>query len=617
MDQAYLMNILNLRYVKGSLKFKFTIIILATAFPLTALLVFQNFYSVTLLHDQVARSQQKVLSLYMNKIDMELDNLGSYIHGFLSSSLDLDFLEDSTPEDADYQLAKMRVANLFSNDIMLYHTAGGFFTYLSTQDELVYRYDNTRVCYEMKELPEIKATLQRPQCYPPGVWSIVLAGKRPILIRVVQTGNVYVGAWIDVKGLLSPDTGLMGYEEGEILFLDRDGRSYPESELIRKNRIRLESFSEPYAITGSPEKYLVVEEESQFGLFSLVALIPDRNILRQLPFIRGLNWGIIVIVLLILVFFYILQNRILLKPLFNLISAMDQLKDGDFSVRISMEKTSLEFNQLHETFNLMASRIKDLKIEVYEEKMELQKAELAFLRVQINPHFFLNSLNILYQLAEIGEKDLLQHMVMNLSKYFQFVFRSTSTVVLIEEELKHVETYLDIQKMRYPLRLSVSLERPVAIPQVSVPPLLLQTFIENSIMHGFLQDEDLEISINIREEGDDLSITIADTGCGFPETILKAFSDPKVSEGHDRYSHIGLENARRRLQLIYGERGCMKIRNRGKPEKGAIVHIRIPLSPAAFNADGARMLHLMNSNAVRVQDIVYTRVPGHPLHDKN
>ncbi len=104
---------------------------------------------------------------------------------------------------------------------------------------------------------------------------------------------------------------------------------------------------------------------------------------------------------------------------------------------------------VNHTFNGMMEQIQELRIHVYEEQLNKQKAELQHLQLQINPHFFMNSLNIIYNLALVKNYALIQEMAISLVQYFRYMFRSNLTFLPLKDELQHIRNYIRIQELRF------------------------------------------------------------------------------------------------------------------------------------------------------------------------
>jgi two-component system sensor histidine kinase YesM len=316
------------------------------------------------------------------------------------------------------------------------------------------------------------------------------------------------------------------------------------------------------------------------GNFSLIALIPDNIILEKLPYFQRVINFISVIFIFLLPICLLFLRKILILPLRRMLSAMKRIRDGDLEVRIKPYATSEEFNIVNETFNSMMEQIKELKINVYEEKINTQKAELQHLQLQIKPHFFLNSLNIIHVLASTKKYDLIQEMTLCLINYFRYMFRSNLTFVSIRDEVQHVQNYIRIQELRFSELLSFKIKVPDYLLETKVPSLIIHTFIENSIKYAVSMDEQVQLSVNIElldnKEGEAcFKIIIKDTGEGFKEEVIRELkAGNRIIDEHGE--HIGIWNVQRRLSLLYKGRAKLFIGN--SESGGALVEIVLPLN---------------------------------------
>ena len=149
--------------------------------------------------------------------------------------------------------------------------------------------------------------------------------------------------------------------------------------------------------------------------------------------------------------------------------------------------------------------------------------------------------------------------------------------MLFGDELEHIKKYLEIQKIRYRNGFDVTLDISEDVLFAIVPPLFVQTFVENAIKHTVNWDEEIRISLSahLMETTDGMKcveVIIEDSGEGFDAEILRKLqNDEDISEGEKR---IGMMNAIRRLKLSYGDRAAIRFYN--CVPHGAGVYIRIP-----------------------------------------
>lgn len=172
-------------------------------------------------------------------------------------------------------------------------------------------------------------------------------------------------------------------------------------------------------------------------------------------------------------------------------------------------------------------------------RVEKQEAELNYLKSQTNPHFLFNTLNNIYSLARI-KSDLAPESILRLSKILRFTLYETSgEYICVEQELKIISDYIELEKLRYDESLRVNFNYDVEDMKQALPPLLLMPLVENAFKHGVSETRnrpflDIHLSINKRK----LVFIVKNSTEVVTET-------PGVKE------NIGLGNLRRQLELLY------------------------------------------------------------------
>ncbi len=198
-----------------------------------------------------------------------------------------------------------------------------------------------------------------------------------------------------------------------------------------------------------------------------------------------------------------------------------------------------------------------------ERERELTEARLAALKMQLQPHFLFNALNMISSHVH-DEPEVAGAMLQHLSNFLRATLRaSAAQEVPLREEIEFVDSYLAIMKARFESRLRVDVSLPEELRETLVPHLLLQPLVENSIAHS-LRDhaKRAEISIAAQRDGDRLRVIIEDNGPG-----INGGSAPAGGG-------IGLSNTIARLQHLYGERQRLTLRNRD--EGGLRLTIELP-----------------------------------------
>ena len=169
------------------------------------------------------------------------------------------------------------------------------------------------------------------------------------------------------------------------------------------------------------------------------------------------------------------------------------------------------------------------------------KAELRALQAQINPHFLFNSFNTLYGTIS-RDNSAARRLVLNLADVFRYFLRSDRTFITLEEEIKIVKAYLEIESLRLGPKLTTKIHVPDDLLEAEIPVLSIQPLVENAVKHG-VAPRSIKgfVSLNIWSEGSHVTIRVVNTG--------KEFST--VSRNGDT-DGVGLANVRRRLLLCFG-----------------------------------------------------------------
>ncbi|HEX9965411.1 MAG TPA: histidine kinase [Allosphingosinicella sp.] len=200
-----------------------------------------------------------------------------------------------------------------------------------------------------------------------------------------------------------------------------------------------------------------------------------------------------------------------------------------------------------------------------------QTAQLTALRLQLNPHFLFNTLNAISSLIVTGRNRDGEAMLAKLCVFLRTALVADGrSEVTLGEELETLQTYLEIESIRFGNRLTVEFAAPDELLEHPVPNFILQPLVENAVKHGVAPtSRPVIVRVGARREGDDLILSVSDNG------------GPAGAAAGSRASGtgVGLDNTRRRLEVIYGARGRVETLAH---DDGFTVLLRVPLndSPA-------------------------------------
>jgi two-component sensor histidine kinase len=193
----------------------------------------------------------------------------------------------------------------------------------------------------------------------------------------------------------------------------------------------------------------------------------------------------------------------------------------------------------------------------------VSQAEFRALQAQINPHFLFNALNTLYGTIDRRSQDA-RRMVLNLADIFRYFLQGDRVTIQLSEELRIIQAYLEIEKLRLGDRLETELIVSESAQAAMIPILSIQPLVENAVKHGIAAKEGPgRVSLTAEKTDLGLRIRVEDTGVGFEE------SSKHSGEG----AGVGLENVRRRLSLCYGAAAALEIQSTGA---GSVVTFFIP-----------------------------------------
>lgn len=235
-----------------------------------------------------------------------------------------------------------------------------------------------------------------------------------------------------------------------------------------------------------------------------------------------------------------LQTMLMDEPVENF--SIQRIVLGSISQGVLIFMWSSLYFMYHGLEKSRIEEIKNLKWEASKNEIELNN-----LKAQLNPHFMFNSMNSIRALIDENPQRA-KTAVTKLST----ILRSTLMMgrkreITIREEMEVVRDYLDLESIRYEERLRVSYNIDEKLLEYSIPPLILQTAVENAIKHGISTlPKGGELNIKVSEMIDSISLTVTNSG--------------QLKSNNDIDTGIGLANSRQRLSLMYGENASLQLR---------------------------------------------------------
>ncbi len=533
-----------IRRIANSIVAKIFLLIFIMVFPINILLIAVTGSSMRTVENQTVYTSESTLNTFVIGLDRDMEVIDTFLLGMMDSGVNFWKLMQVKDENRE-KLARFNLNNEFGQQILLNGRIAGLFWYAEGK--------NILLNVKSTVLPE-KAKIE-DYLVKQGIdqidqgWHLIQAGDKEYLMHIIRQHGVYVGGLISVNEIIAEIEDVFEYENKQVCLTQ--GPLIPKSnqQIIISSKL----------------------ERSDDMICSVV--LSREEVLESLPVLQRINYYLAFLFLLSIPLLLLLFRKILLRPLWRINKALQRIEKEGMDYRMPEYKTSYEFTIINHAFNDMMSQIKQLKIKDYESKLEKNKMELKNLQLQINPHFLLNTFNIIYSLAQMRDYASVQKMVLCLTTYYRDGIRRSEEFRTIKKELDFVNNYIEIAKMRYPDCFEVIENVEKEAEEIQIPAMLIQVFVENAIQHNVRLGKLISIQIEVICQKKDVIIKILDDGDGIDGSILKDLNSGKavIKRGEE---HIGIWNCRKRLNMIYGEQANIYIRS--QKDHGTVVQIFLP-----------------------------------------
>ncbi|MCH5250771.1 MAG: sensor histidine kinase [Lachnospiraceae bacterium] len=321
------------------------------------------------------------------------------------------------------------------------------------------------------------------------------------------------------------------------------------------------------------EKRLVTVKTISYTGWKIVSVVPMSGFNVGMSDLRLVVILFVSLAMLMIIVLNQLVSARIAKPLQKLNESVKEWESGNMNPDIYMGG-SLEVEHLGRTLRSTVEQLQQLMNDIVVEQEEKRKSELDALQSQINPHFLYNTLDSIVWMIEGERYDDAVFMITQLASLFRISLSRGKTIISIEDEIKHAQNYMNIQKRRYKDSFSVKFCIEDAILGCCTVKLIIQPLLENAIYYGVEgMDGDGEIEIIGYRKENDVYIEVKDNGLGMPEEMVDALlteNDRVRKKG----SGVGLINVHNRIRLRFGDLYGLEIESR--LDEGTTVRIHLP-----------------------------------------
>ena len=519
---------------------------------LLSVLTFYIMYSYNSYIQGIRQTADNYLTLYTKDLQSKIDNADKVLERIAYDSTDYLLLQSEKEEERYYASARIKqllTTSLAFDDDINFIAVGewNYKTFLMAE--------TSNINYQTKE--DIKAFILEAaeQWKIKSVWNIKNINGTEYVYKLFAWQGRVIGIFISAEKFIE-------IEE------DNQNNNNSSMTVLIKSRISNEEI-----IKGSPKninsKSIKYETSIASDNISVTAYTSHNSVSHQL-----MSFGYILLLIIIIATWYALImmhsiDKNVLKPLVIINNHIKSIQKGNFNKKLSGHFKTREFISIEQSFNTMIEQILNLKIEGYERQLELNQSELRALKLQIRPHFFLNALTTISSLSQQHNDAAVEKYIQSLSDNIRYMFKSGLHTVSLHEELSFVESYFEMQELKYPDCVFHFVECNEALYDFQIPQMIIHTIIENEYKYAVSIDSMLSIiikcSLTEHNGKECLCIEIDDDGKGYPQNVIDFFSEnpdlPKDTPAENDGYRIGLWSIRKILSIMYEQKDLFTISN--------------------------------------------------------
>ena len=343
--------------------------------------------------------------------------------------------------------------------------------------------------------------------------------------------------------------------------IDKTGVSYAlinsEGEKFYTSGVLLEEFYEPM----SKVKSIGISDLKMFTAVETVHVEATRRIMLIYTVF------ILLIIVAAIAFFTYHNSRSVVTPLYRILHKMDK---GTLET-IHVREYNKDMVKFQEGYNILIDKINQLLERIDENEKKKRQYELNILNAQVRPHFLYNTFDSVCALALMGKTKDVYRLMQALGTYYRTSLHKGDEEITLKEEITIIKNYIIIQKYRFDDFFEMEYDIDENLLQIPVLKLILQPFVENSIYHALKPIGGGKISIKAEQAGEDILITVSDTGVGMSQDKIQRILKGEIVQEEKSF---GVHGTIERINLFYQIDHSVEIDS--EEGKGTTIRIHIP-----------------------------------------
>lgn len=374
---------------------------------------------------------------------------------------------------------------------------------------------------------------------------------------------------------------------GYVMVIDDKGEVIFSPQVSLVDKMKTEWFenasSSSFTKNIDGQQMQFIYRKSPFSNWTTIGVFPTSEPVME---VQQINFYVISFLFIIVAFAigasYYLSHS-MTRPINQLNDFMNRVESGDLAIRYKGNRAD-EIGRLGNSFNTMLNKINKLISLIEIQGRQKREAELQTLQSQIKPHFLYNTLDTINWMARRKGAFDVADVVNALSQLFRIGLSKGKDIIPLQEEIKHIESYLKIQKARYKEKVTYTISIDPSLKHVPVIKLVLQPLVENAIYHGIKERRGPgHISVSATTKEGHLVLYVEDDGVGIPEerllqlqeSLATNFSSLQETKEKTKIGY-GLMNVQARIKLTYGEAYGLTIKS--VKGKGTNLKVNLPLT---------------------------------------
>lgn len=541
---------------------------------LFSVLAISNLYSLEVIQNNALTSSKNTLGLYKANIENSLDNYARDMIEVFDSTIEVALSMEHSDENGRYfqamelkQALAMKMSSNESSELMYVGIP---------EQEVLITYFNNRISSKNKVLlMDALSSLELPQQKG---WKDIVIGDVHYVYQSISYSGVTYGTLIQANSLFSI-VNRGEHDPGQYVLSDLSGNIMA----MYNMQLQLEALTND-ALKEAYSQHYLLNSEVIPELGEMIHLVRKQNVFLGF---QTMQWIIAILGMMSLIVVPLVLRaltRDVVKPILELVKAAKEVEKGQQALKLPNKRYSMEFMKLFHAFQSMVQEITALKIQSYEEELERNRIEIKYLQMQIRPHFYLNAISTITSLTYHHKNEEIRNLIYYLSKHLRYRFTEGVSEITLQEEIEHVQNYIQMQEIRYPDQIFYMADIDPQAGKVTLPQFMIQTLVENSFKHAMFYESVLSLFIRaviIEHHGVLMvKITVDDNGEGFPQAWLQSYKNTPQGSNQE---HVGIENIQRTLRLLYKRDDLLTCYN--LEPTGARAELLIPLQTMNNNTE--------------------------------